>query len=64
MKTISISVLAVLFFSGCTSNDISTLSKNECRKQGFKYKTKKDLIIEMANMTFNPFVTKEHRIKF
>lgn len=41
MKTISISVLAVLFFSGCNSNDISTLSKNECRKQGFKYKTKK-----------------------
>lgn len=41
MKNLIILVLAVLFFSGCLNNDISSLSKNECMKQGFKYKIKK-----------------------
>ena len=43
MKNLIILILSILFFSGCFNNDISSLSRNDCIKQGFKYKINKRL---------------------
>lgn len=42
MKTLIFLITTIFFFTGC-SKDTESLSKNECKKMGYKYLAKKRL---------------------